>query len=225
MEPFDGDEYSYEWWANVFQEEMRQGLYDTWLGEIADTVNSRVHALGVPIPVANNDPIVSVPVPRSQIRSVYRALAQPTTGQSGLAYSTATEPTAWQLGPVTASEPSARQLGPAKRAAKTLEVTRQGWTASMISQYEAELKHPLAREILTLVAKQAPMSVSIEQVMQASEVENFATVAGATSVLTKTARRLFGNNSPLFARQDSTAGATYSMDPQIARWWIEASSE
>jgi hypothetical protein len=148
----------------------------------------------------DDDPIVMVPVPRSQLRAVYRALSEPATEQ---------------LQP-------AKQQGLAVQSEELVEASRQGWTASTISQYEADLTHPFARELATYVAKQAPRSVTIRQVRQA--FGKGAKIAGANSVLTKTAKRLFGNPSPLSSRQDGTAGTTYSMDLQIAKWWIEATS-
>jgi hypothetical protein len=149
----------------------------------------------------DDDPIVMVPVPRSQLRAVYRALSEPATEQL---------------------EP-AKQPGPAVQSEELVEASRQGWTASTISRYEADLTHPFARELATFVAERAPRSVTIQQVRQA--FGRGAKIAGANSVLTKTAKRLFGNPSPLSSRQDGTTGTTYSMDPQIAKWWIEATSK
>ena len=143
----------------------------------------------------SNDEIFMVPVPKSHLGAVYKVLANPAT------------------------EPGAAS-GPAGEA---IEVQGQGpWTASMISELEADLELPAIRALITLDAERAPKPLTFAEAVKATGVEAKLLRAQLGS-LTKTTKRLFGEPIwPMSVRYGEAGYATYSMAPRVAEWWIEA---
>jgi hypothetical protein len=141
----------------------------------------------------DSDEIVMVPVPKSQLRAVYKVLAEP-----------------------------AEQASPA-RAEETIEVHGQGpWTASMVGRLAADLEIPAVRALITLVAQRAPSPLTFEEAVGATGAEARLLRAQVGS-LTKTAKRLFGVRTwPMSVRYGEAGDAIYSMVPRVAEWWIEA---
>jgi hypothetical protein len=142
----------------------------------------------------DSDEIVMVPVPRSQLRAVYKVLAEPATEHKALA-----------------------------RMEETIEVQGQGpWTASMISRLDAELEIPAVRTLITLIAKRAPMPLTFKEAVEATGAEARLLRAQVGS-LTKTTKRLFERATwPMSVRYGEAGDAIYSMVPRVAEWWIEA---
>ena len=135
-----------------------------------------------------------VPVPKSQLRAVYRVLADPVTEHKALA-----------------------------REEETIEVPGQGaWTASMVSQLEAALEIPAVRALITLVAQRAPTPMTFQEAVEATGTE-VSLVRAQLGSLTKTTKRLFGPPTwPMSVRYGEAGGAVYSMLPRVAEWWNEA---
>ena len=142
----------------------------------------------------NGDEIFMVPVPKSQLRAVYRVLADPATEQAALA-----------------------------QAEETIEVQGQGsWTASMIGRLEADLEIPAVRALITLVAQRAPLPLTFQEAVEATGAEARLLRAQVGS-LTKTTKRLFEHPTwPMSVRYGEAGEAIYSMVPRVAEWWIEA---
>jgi hypothetical protein len=141
----------------------------------------------------DSDEIVMVPVPRSQLAAVYRALAA-------------------IPGQVTATGTD-----------ESVDVHGQGpWTSLMVHRLEAELETPAIRQLLTLVAARAPKSLTFEEAVESTGVET-RLLRAQVGTLTKTTRRLFGNRTwPMSVRYGEAGEAFYSMDPKVASWWLEA---
>lgn len=155
---------------------------------------------------SGNDPIVMVPVPRSQLPAVYRALASPATDLSRPSEKLAEEPGGKSP---TISEDS-------------INVQGIPWTSSKVKRLEQELTHWIARELVTLVAQRAPKSVSFQEVMEETNNDP-SELRGAGAALTKTTKRVFGMKSwPMSYRWNGTGRAVYSMDPKVATWWLDA---
>jgi len=144
----------------------------------------------------DDDEIFMVPVPKSQLRAVYRVLADPVTENTALA-----------------------------RAEETIEVQGQGaWTASMVRQLAADLEIPAVRALITLVAQQAPAPITFQEAVEATGTE-VRLLRAQVGALTKTTKRLFGLPTwPMSVRYGEAGDAIYSMLPRIAEWWIEATS-
>lgn len=142
----------------------------------------------------DSDEIVMVPVPKSQLRAVYKVLADPATEHKALA-----------------------------RVEETIEVQGQGpWTASMIIRLEADLETPAVRTLITLIAKRAPMPLTFKEAAKATGAEARLLRAQVGS-LTKTTKRLFGRATwPMSVRHGEAGDAIYSMVPRVAEWWTEA---
>lgn len=142
----------------------------------------------------DSDEIFMVPVPKSQLRAVYKVLANLATEQ-----------------------------GAASGQAETIEVQGQGpWTAAMVSQLEADLEIPAVRALITLDAERAPKPLTFAEAVKATGVEAKLLRAQLGS-LTKTTKRLFGRPIwPMSVRYGEAGDATYSMAPRVAEWWIEA---
>lgn len=140
-----------------------------------------------------SDEIVMVPVPRSQLAAVYRALA--TTPEQAVVAGATDE---------------------------TVDVHGQGpWTSSMVHRLEAELETPAIRQLLTLVATRAPKSLTFAEAVEATGVET-RLLRAQVGTLTKTSSRLFGNRTwPMSVRYGEAGEAIYSMHPKVASWWLE----
>ena len=142
----------------------------------------------------DGDEIFMVPVPKSQLRAVYKVLADPAADSRALA-----------------------------RAEETIEVPGQGpWTASMVRRLEADLEIPSVRTLITLIARRAPAPLSFQEAAEATGAETRLLRAQVGS-LTKTTNRLFGKRTwPMSVRYGEAGDAIYSMIPSVAEWWIEA---
>jgi hypothetical protein len=142
----------------------------------------------------DGDEIFMVPVPKSQLRAVYRVLADPATGQKALS-----------------------------RVEETIEVQGQGpWTASKVYRLEADLEIPAVRALITLIAQRAPMPLTFQEAVEATGAETRLLRAQVGS-LTKTTKRLFESPTwPMSVRYGEAGEAIYSMVPKVAEWWIEA---
>jgi len=146
----------------------------------------------------DDDEIFMVPVRKSQLRAVYRVLADPASEQAV---------------PGQALE----------RLEETIEVQGQGpWTASGVSRLEADLEILAVRALITLVAQRAPIPLTFQEAVEAAGVEARLLRAQVGS-LTKTTKRLFGHPTwPMSVRYGEAGEAIYSMVPRVAEWWIEA---
>jgi hypothetical protein len=142
----------------------------------------------------DGDEIFMVPVPKSQLRAVYKVLA----------------------------DPAADNRAPA-RAEETIEVPGQGpWTASMVRRLEADLEILSLRTLITLIAQRAPALLSFQEAAEVTGAEARLLRAQVGS-LTKTTNRLFGKRTwPMSVRYGEAGDAIYSMDPRVAEWWTEA---
>lgn len=156
---------------------------------------------------SGNDPIVMVPVPRSQLQAVYKALASPAADDLPRSSSKLAEEAADKSATISEDR---------------INVQGIPWTSSKVKRLEEELTHWIARELVTLVAQRAPRSVSFQEVME--ETNNYPSeLRGAGAALTKTTKRVFGMKSwPMSYRWNGTGRAVYSMDPKVATWWLDA---
>jgi hypothetical protein len=141
----------------------------------------------------DGDEIFMVPVPKSQLRAVYKVLADPSVDGRALA-----------------------------RSEETIEVPGQGpWTPSMVRQLEADLENPAVRKLITLVAQRAPTSLTFQEAVEATGAAAKLLRAQVGS-LTKTTNRLFGKRTwPMSVRYGEAGDAIYSMVPKVAEWWIQ----
>ncbi len=144
----------------------------------------------------DSDEIFMVPVPKSQLRAVYKVLAGPVTEHGALA-----------------------------QAEEAIEVQGQGaWTASMVRQLEADLEIPSVRALITLLAQRAPAPMTFQEAVEATGTE-VRLLRAQVGSLTKTTKRLFGPPTwPMSVRYGEAGDAIYSMLPRVAEWWIEATS-
>ena len=140
-----------------------------------------------------DDEIVMVPVPKSQLMIVYAAMVK-----------AATE-------------------GAPAQADEKVEVPGQGeLSAAMVSRLESELEIPAIKVLITRLAEQAPNSLTFKEAVQAAGVESNVLRAQLGS-LSKTSKRLFKVTIwPMAVRYAEGGEAIYSMDPKIAEWWLEA---
>lgn len=148
--------------------------------------------------------IVYVPVPKERLDAVYRALAG----------SAATSPP---------GEHTEEGRGTAPGGAAVV-VTGQGdWTDRMVLQAAAAVQtYRGAAKLLEMVAKSAPKAVGFTAACEAEglEAKQLRAELGALSKLTS---RLFGRKSwPMSVRYNGQGEAQYSMDPQVAEWWLAA---
>jgi hypothetical protein len=145
----------------------------------------------------DGEEIFMVPVPKSQLRAVYKVLAD--------------------------SEPDRRALA---RAEETIEVPGQGpWTSSMVRRLHADLDSPAVRTLITLLARQAPAPLTFQEAVEATGAEARLLRAQVGS-LTKTTSRLFGKRTwPMSVRHGEAGDAIYSMLPRVAEWWTEATGQ
>ena len=142
----------------------------------------------------DDDEIFMVPVPKSQLRAVYKVLADPAADSRALA-----------------------------QAEETIEVPGQGpWTPSMVRRLEADLDIPAVRTLITLIAQRAPAPLTFQEAAEATGAEARMLRAQVGS-LTKTTNRLFGKRTwPMSVRHGEAGDASYSMVPRVAEWWTEA---
>jgi hypothetical protein len=142
----------------------------------------------------DSDEIFMVPVPKSQLRAVYKVLADPAADSRALA-----------------------------RAEETIEVPGQGpWTPSMVRRLEADLEIPAVRTLITLVAHGAPTPLTFQEAAETAGAEAKLLRAQLGS-LTKTTNRLFGKRTwPMSVRYGEAGDAIYSMVPRVAEWWTKA---
>jgi hypothetical protein len=145
--------------------------------------------------------VVLVPVPVSKLGVVYEALARSMGGSA------------------TTGTPVS-QVG----ASDAVTVQGQGpWTEAMVERLEADLGYKATRTLFTMAAERAPRSVSFtEAVIEAGEeAKQLRAELGALSKITK---RLFGVKTWPFAVKYGDMGeASYSMEPEVAKWWLRAS--
>lgn len=147
--------------------------------------------------------IVYVPVPRERLDAVYRAIAAP-----------------------PAPPPARRTVAGLHVRRDEVGVTVRGqghWTESMVVMTAAEVQaYPGAAKLLEMVAERAPRTMEFTEGSEAAGVEKRQLRAelGALSKLTK---RLFDRITwPISVRYNGQGEASYSMDPQVAEWWLVA---
>src|SRR5580658_1457209 len=162
-------------------------------------VNKKMRQLPEGLTVSTHqdgDEIFMVPVPKSQLRAVYKVLADPAADSRALA-----------------------------QAEETIEVPGQGpWTPSMVRRLEADLDIPAVRTLITLIAQRAPAPLTFQEAAEATGAEAKMLRAQVGS-LTKTTNRLFGKRTwPMSVRHGEAGDASYSMVPRVAEWWTEAIS-
>ena len=142
-----------------------------------------------------NDEIVLVPVPRSMLGAVYRVLGNPAKSED---------------------LESASDSG--------VSVFEQGrWTEPMVQRLEGELDQASpVRGLITLVASLSPKSLTFGEAVSELQVESNVLRAQVGS-LTKATKRLFGRATwPMSVRYGDAGEATYSMEPEVADWWLKA---
>jgi hypothetical protein len=142
------------------------------------------------------DEIVMVPVPKGMLGAVYVALGNAT----------------------------AAQMAPGQ-VEETVEVRGQGsLTAAMVRRLESALDASALRSLITYLAEQSPDEVTFREAVQVAEVESNSLRAQLGS-LSKLTKRLFEKAIwPMYVRYAEGGEASYSMDPKIAEWWLEAIS-
>ena len=142
----------------------------------------------------DDEEIVMVPVPKSQLRAVYAALAAPTLGRGA---------------PAPAEE--------------EVEVYKQGrWTATMVNQLEAGLENPAMRTLITRLAEQAPRELPFKDAVAVTGMQANLLKAQFGS-LSKISKRLFQRPRPTWPMSVRYGDeAIYRMDPKVADWWLKA---
>ncbi len=93
----------------------------------------------------------------------------------------------------------------------------------MVQRLEGELGQASAvRGLITLVASRSPKSLTFGEAVNELQVENNVLRAQVGS-LTKATKRLFGRATwPMSVRYGDAGEATYSMEPEVAHWWLKA---
>ena len=147
--------------------------------------------------------VVMVPVPKQHLGAVYAVLSRAMAGETG----------------TDADAVTVRGDG-----AEAMTYRGEGqWTRAKIVRLEAEVSHPGTRTLLTMAAERAPRQVGFSEAAQRAHLED-KQLRGELGALTKIVKRIFnGERSwPVSVRYGDQGEACYSMDPEIASWWLEA---
>jgi hypothetical protein len=147
-----------------------------------------------------NEEIIMVPVPRSALRRVYEAIASPAE--------------------------QAAKSGALIPVAPVLTGSQSEWTADLISRLDAELTYPGVRVLLTLAAERAPRPITFAEAAAAAGVQE-TQLRGQLGALTKIVKRLLGGSRtwPLAVRFGDNGEAIYTMDRQVAEWWLATTND
>ncbi len=155
-----------------------------------------------------SDEIVLVPVPKPHLPAVYAALSK-SMNQAD------------QTRPVDATQDV--------EAVAVKGFRNEGrWTEAKVRRVEGILssrRFPATRALLTMAAERAPKAVTFGEAAEAAGVPE-KRFRGELGALTKVIKRLFdGERSwPVSVHYGDQGEASYTMDPQIAHWWLNASS-
>lgn len=154
--------------------------------------------------MVDGDPedVVLVPVPVSMLGVVYGALAR-----------------SMRLSDIDLLADSTSDPDP-------VVVQGQGqWTRAMVERLEADLSYMATRTLITMAAERAPRSVTFAEAVKQSGVEE-KKLRAELGGLSKITKRTFGVKSWPFAVKYGDMGeASYSMEPDVAQWWLHAENE
>ncbi len=152
-----------------------------------------------------SDEIVMVPVPRSYLGAVYAALGR-------------------SMNPTGPGEPGPTGDGV---GVSVKGIRSEGrWTEAKLQRVEGILsprKFPATRSLLTMAAERAPKPVTFGEAAARAGVPE-KRFRGELGALTKVIKRLFDGETswPVSVHYGDQGEASYSMDPQIAQWWLGA---
>ena len=154
--------------------------------------------------VAEQEEVVTVPVPRKYLGAVYRALAEviPATAPDGVAGPTAS-------------------VSDGTDGSENDEPGTNGYTEAKIRRLKKHISNSAVRKALDAVANAGSEGITFAGLMAATD-RPFGGLRADLAGLTKLCKRLFGKTAswPFDVWYDDEA--TYYMNPQVAQWWMEA---